>query len=80
MQANIALNRSEATKRMARRDKQAIRWTLADMTVEWKYIEARQARNYDGSHAGNDSTPNAVVLQQMVWREGSTPRYTNHWT
>ena len=77
---NIALNRQEAIRRMTCRNTRSIRWTLYDVTIEWKYIKASQARNYDGTLAGDGLNPNAVVLQQMVWKVGSEPRYTNHWT
>ena len=74
-----ALDMEEAVARMQRRGKQSVRWTLKGITIEWKYIPATEARNYDGSSAGHGQDSNKIILQRMVWREGKDPRYTNWW-
>lgn len=76
---NIALYAGEAIKRMSRRSSKSVSWTLKGMTVEWRYIPATAARNWDGSSAGSEEDPNRIILQQKVWRDGSNPRFTNWW-
>lgn len=74
----LALERSEAVKRMRRRNKQSVSWTLSELTVEWSYIRATEARNYDGSSAGHGHNPNRIILQRIVWQDCQA-RYTNFW-
>lgn len=69
----------EAITRMSRRGSKSVRWTLADRVIEYKYIPATSARNYDGSSAGAGQDPNTTILQQMVWRDGGQPRFSNQW-
>ena len=76
---NLALDKDEATRRMQARQKKSICWTLKDMTVEWRFIPATQAKNWDGSPAGQGNNPHQEILSRMVWREGSQPRFTNWW-
>ncbi|BDA75964.1 hypothetical protein CAL7716_101300 (plasmid) [Calothrix sp. PCC 7716] len=74
----IALDRSEAVKRMKRRNKQSVSWTLSELTVEWSYIPATEARDYNGSAGGYGHNPSRIILQRIVWRDGEA-RYTNYW-
>jgi hypothetical protein len=74
--SQIAFEKEEAVARMRRRNKTEITWTFPDVTVRWRYIDGRYARNWDGSLAPN---PNCIALEKMVWREGSAPRYSNYW-
>lgn len=80
---NAAFNMQEAVSRMNRRNNKAVRWTLPNVTVEWKYIKVAEARNWDGSNPGTaveqKPDPCREVLQQMTWREGSDPRWSNWW-
>jgi len=77
--SNYCYNREEAVKRMKRRGKKSVQWSLKNVTVEWKYIPQTSARNYDGSAAGVGNDPNKEVLQQTVWRFGNLPRFSNWW-
>jgi hypothetical protein len=72
-------DREEVVKRMARRRKKSIKWTLETVTVEWKYIPATEAKNYDGSDAGSGNDPAQEVLQQTTWKLGGSPRFSNWW-
>lgn len=76
---SICFDKSEAVKRMQARKKQSISWTLLGLIVEYQYIPATSARNYDGSAAGDGQDPNRIILQRIVWRNGEAPRYTNFW-
>ena len=79
MSTQTALNGIEAASRMARRGVKQVAWTLPGCKIEWSYISADKARNWDGSPAGSGNDPNRQILQLMVWREGGLPRYTNWW-
>lgn len=72
-------DREEAVSRMVRRGKKSVRWTLKNVTVEWKYIPATEVRNYDGSAAGAGNDPSKEVLQQTTWKLGGLPRFSNWW-
>lgn len=76
---SVCFDRNEAVKRMRARNKQTVSWTLSEQTVEWSYIPATSARNYDGSAAGDGQDPNRIILQRIVWQHGEAPRYTNFW-
>lgn len=69
----------EAAKRMKRRNVKSVRWTLVGKTIEYRYVPATAARNYDGSSAGGGQDPDRIILQQMIWREGAAPHYSNRW-
>lgn len=71
-----AFNQGEAIARMKRRNKNSVTWTLCGVTVRWRYIDGRNARNWDGSPAPN---PGCTALERMVWRQGETARYSNWW-
>lgn len=66
----------EALIRMARRNRHYVRWSLKDTTIECRWIDGKDARNWDGSPAPN---PGEVALQIMTRRKFSPPRYTNYW-
>ena len=76
---NIALNKEVAVKRMSKRKTNSISWTLALLTVRWEYISAISARNWEGAGALDGQDPSKTILQLIVWRDGSHPRYTNFW-
>ncbi|MEG5173260.1 hypothetical protein [Microcoleus sp. B3-D7] len=76
---NFALDKNEATRRMQARQKKSVVWTLKDMTVEWQIIPATQARNWDGSPAGQGNDPHQEILSRMVLKKGCHPRFTNWW-
>jgi hypothetical protein len=67
---NLALDKNEAIKRMKKRHTKTIRWTLKDITVEWLLIPATEAKNWDGSPAGQGNKPHQEILSRMVWKEG----------
>ena len=46
----------EAVKRMDRRNKKEITWTLSDRIIRYRYIDGLNARNWDGSLAPNPGT------------------------
>jgi hypothetical protein len=73
-----AFDMEEAVKRMSRRGKKSVSWTLKDRTVE-KYIPATAARNWDGSSAGSGNDPNQEILQRMTWANDGKPRFSNWW-
>ena len=74
--SQIAFNQDEAIARMKRRNKQSVTWTFPCVTIRWRYIDGRSARNWDGSP---DPNPGCTALERMVWREDSAPRYSNYW-
>lgn len=74
--SQIAFEKDEAINRMTRRNKTEVAWTFPDVTVRWRYIDGRSARNWDGSPAPN---PGCAALEKIVWREGSASRFTNYW-
>ncbi|MGF1673165.1 MAG: hypothetical protein ACFCUV_05675 [Rivularia sp. (in: cyanobacteria)] len=75
----IAFNVQEAIKRMKHRNKRVICWTLDSVIVEYKYISANKARNWDDSFADKNEKPNRIILQRAVWQDGFHSRYTNWW-
>jgi hypothetical protein len=71
-----ALLPEEAIRRMKRRNTKEVTWTLSEVTIRWRYIDGKNARNWDGSRAPN---PNTTALELMVWRKDQHPRFTNYW-
>lgn len=71
--------KEDAIARMKRRGTKSVRWSLVDRRIEYSIIKAGNARNWDGSPAGDDQNPKREILQLMVWRKGGDPRYTNWW-
>ncbi len=69
----------EAIKRMKRRNTNCVRWSKGDVTIEYRYIPATAARNWDGSSAGSGNDPNQTILQRMTWETGCNPRFSNYW-
>lgn len=69
----------EARKRMQSRKSRRVCWTYPHMIVEFKLISAHQARNWDGSSAGQGNDLNQTILQRMTWVNGQSPRFTNWW-
>ncbi len=60
----------EAQKRLKNRE--SITFTKKDVTVTYRYTH--YPKNWDGSGRWYSENP---VLEQMVWRRGEDPRYTN---
>lgn len=75
MSANIA----NAIARMKKRGTKKVSWTYLDKRIEFSYISANMARNYDGSHAGFPSDPERLIVQRKVQCNGRLPHYTNYW-
>jgi enterochelin esterase-like enzyme len=71
---NACYDPKEAIKRMEKKGTDSVSWKLKSMTVEWKWVLSKYARNNDGSISGDES--GKMVLQQMVWRHGSSPYYS----
>ncbi|OKH45323.1 hypothetical protein NIES2101_26825 [Calothrix sp. HK-06] len=65
---SVCFDRNEAVKRMRARNKQTVSWTLSEQTVEWSYIPATSARNYDGSAAGDAQDPNRIILYHFYMK------------
>ena len=72
-------DQKEAVKRMTRRGKKFVRWTLKTVTVDWRYIPATETRNWDSSSAGIGNDSNKEILQQTTWKLGELPRFSNYW-
>jgi hypothetical protein len=73
----IYLDRTEAVKRMKKRGKNFVSWTLKDITCKWEYIHGSETRNHDGSLAPNPDRES--VLQLIIIREDYSPRFVNYW-
>lgn len=71
--------RQEALNRMNRRGTKSVIWTLPDRTIKFSHIPSTQARNWDGTFAGDGNDPSKLILERMDWRDGCDPRYTNWW-
>jgi hypothetical protein len=76
---NPSLDINEATTRMNRRGTEKVQWTGTDAIVEWSYIKASDARNWDGSSNLNfDGDPNKKILQRKV-TINSRSMFSNWW-
>jgi hypothetical protein len=75
----VPFDMEQAVKRMSARSSKALKWTLKGVTIEWRYIPATSARNWDGSSAGGGQDASKEILQRMVWKDGACPRFTNWW-
>ncbi|MCT7965149.1 hypothetical protein NG799_02220 [Laspinema sp. D1] len=76
---NASLDINEAIARMNRRETSQVQWTGTDGIVEWKYIKASEARNWDGSSNLNyDGDPNKKILQRKVTINGRST-FSNWW-
>jgi hypothetical protein len=67
----------EAIVRMNWRSTDCVQWTLREATIRFQKIRAANARNWDGSAAGDDTNPDKIILEKMFWQTGRNPRYTN---
>lgn len=75
----MAANIVNAIARMKKRGAKKVSWTYPDKKIEFSYIPAALARNYDGSHAGFPSNPTRLIIQRKVHCNGRLPHYTNYW-
>jgi hypothetical protein len=67
-----------AIEQMTKTGNDSVESSENGLKVEWSWIRASEAKDYDGTHAGWPSD-DRWVLQKIVWK-GSVPRYTNFWS
>ncbi len=77
MLASLDIN--EAKTRMKRRGTNTVQWTGADGIVEWRYIRATEARNWNGSSSLNwNGDPHKKILSRKVVIDGRA-MFSNWW-